>query len=207
MLILALSLLVGCGETEKITRKTTTGGTAAIESLKTIGDVMALEPDSEQTAMYNDYCIYVFELEGTNYRVISSMPADVSEAVWALDWADVDHDRKQKELISPLEIQKYENLDDSIPTQEELDAFIGKTGEDLFDDGWYNSGWDLEQMEFWMNKGPHCCKVVFEGYVDAADYETFEEEDIYPMIIKSIAYDGLGDATNIELDENGKMIE
>lgn len=98
-----------------------------------------------------------------------------------------------------MEIEKIENLNETILSQEELDALMGKTGQELLDDGWVWTGHDLEAMEFWMQKGAFTYTIVFDGKVDEADYDTFDaEEGIREMTVKSAAFYELGDATNIE---------
>ncbi len=201
-LLLALSLLSACGQSGGGAGAPSEGaatGTAAIESFKTIGDAPPLNSTEDQQIAFDDVSfIYVFTLDGTHYRVTASMPADVSEAAWALDWADDDHDAKLQELVSPLEITRYENLDDMIPAQAELDVYVGKTLKDMLDDGWYNSGWNLEDMEFWMGHGPFSYTVAVEGAVE--NYEDFQDEDMDPLVIKSVTFSGLGNATDISED-------
>ena len=181
-------------------------GTAAIESLKTLGDALKAgeEGGNVQTAMFEGYFIYAFEQDGTFYRVITHLPDDVFEEVFALEWDDEQHDEKMLAIVGDQPIDIYENLSDTVIPQEELDALVGKTGQELFDDGWTSSGWNLETMEFWMNKGALMYTVVFDGQVD--DFDAFEEQDIADMTVKSVTYQGIGDATNIELDDAGNII-
>ncbi|MBQ1619665.1 MAG: hypothetical protein II094_01595, partial [Oscillospiraceae bacterium] len=124
------------------------------------------------------------------------MPEDVADAVFALDFEDPQHDEKLNALIAPLEVVRIDNLNDTILTQEQLDALVGKTGEELFNEGWTNSGWNLQDMEFYMSYGAFDYLVTFEGSVD--NYEDFEEEDINPLVVKSAVYYGRGDLTNTD---------
>ena len=211
-LAMALSLLAGCSKgitpaNNNDNNAPAATGTAAIESFKTIGDVLAATGDSgeTQTATTEKYHVRVFKIDNTYYRVIAEAPADVSQAIFDLDYADPDHDKKLDELSSPLKIIKYENLSDMIPTQAELDKYVGKTAQDLFDDEWYSGGWNLEDMVFYMDKAPFAYEVVLEG-LDSPDVENFDEEDMGPLVVKSVTFSGLGDATALELDEDGNMI-
>ena len=47
-----------------------------------------------------------------------------------------------------------------------------------------------------MSHGPFAYTVVFEGTVKNA--EDFEEEDIKPLVVKSVTYSGLGNATSLD---------
>ena len=118
------------------------------------------------------------------------------QAFMDLDFDDPDYDADLEKIIGPLKIEKWENLSDMIPPQEELDQWVGKTGQELFDAGWTNSGWNLEGMEFWMNYGPFMYTVVMEGTVE--NTEDFDEGDIAPLVVKSVTYNDLGDAGTIE---------
>lgn len=173
---------------------------------RTLGDVYADQSAEELQVAYTDwYYVYAFDLGDVPWRAIVSMDEETSDRVWAVEWDDPDRDAKLRELTAPLTIERLENLNEMILPQEELDKLVGKTGKDLFDDGWISVGWDLNNMEFWMEKGPFDYAVICEGKVE--DYEDFEDEMMYDFVIKSIRLNGLGDAANLALDENGKLID
>ena len=202
-LVLALSLLAGCGQSGGESASDTpeaAAGTSDIDSLKTIGDVLALEgAEFRQSAAYDNVFIYVFDLDGTIYRVFAPMSDDVFTAIMDLEY-DEDHDAKFNELVSPLEIDRCENLSEQIPPQEELDKLVGKTGADLLDDGWSCSGYMLDTMEFWMDYGMFEYTVAFDGSLEMSD-DFDEYEAIRPLTVKSVVYSDLGNATNLEEDE------
>lgn len=201
---LLLALLMG------VLTLTACGGTGAggkeaqeqaqgIDSIRTFGDLLTLESDTVQTAVTEDTLIYVFELGGIYYRASSAIDQATAEALFEVDFFSPDDADKVRELVGDLEIEKIENLNETILSQEELDALMGKTGQELLDDGWVWTGHDLEAMEFWMQKGAFTYTIVFDGKVDEADYDTFDaEEGIREMTVKSAAFYELGDATNIE---------
>ena len=198
-LMMSLTMLVGCGQSgsdgsEALAAQTT----EAIESCKTIGDVLALDgTENTQSASYEDTYVYVFEQDDTIYRVIAAIPEEISGEIQKLDVLDEDYNDKLNELVSPLEIQRYENLSAEIPPQEELDKLVGKTGQDLLEDNWVNSGYNLDTMEFDMDHGKFTYKVTFDGKLENSD-DFDAEQEIKPLTIKSVAYEGLGDATSLE---------
>jgi len=204
-LILAVSLLTGCGGKSGGGAAGTTEETFSPDSLKTMADVIALgetvkEQDEDfncQTASVEGKLAYVFNYKGTYYRVIADMPKDVFDASMDLDYSDENYEQKYNELISPLEIRSCENLSELIPPQEELDKLVGKTGEDLLNDGWYSSGYNLDEMEFYLNKDPFLYNVVFDGKLELTD-DFDETEAIKPLKVKSVEFSGLGDASGIE---------
>jgi len=206
VLILTAALLAGCAQTGGGAPSGDGAGAAAdAESLRTLGDVLALDSaEYNQSAMYSFYYIYVFELDGVPYRAIAEPEGEIYDKLWDLDWGDEEYEKKRDELIAPLEIIRLDRLDEQRLPQQELDALVGKTGGELLDSGWSSGGWNLDNMEFWMNYGPFCYTVVMEGSVD--NYEDFEDEDINSLVVKSVACEGIGDATNIELDDDGRLV-
>ena len=47
-----------------------------------------------------------------------------------------------------------------------------------------------------MSKGPYSYNMVMTG--DIADLESFEDEDINSMVVKSVAFDTIGDPTYLD---------
>ncbi len=160
-----------------------------------MADVFAY--DSDNYASGGDYYIYVFEKDGIIYRATAKFPPDVSEKVAAIDIFDEQYDAKVREAVAPLEIEKLDNLTEMIPPQEELDALVGKTGQDLLDAGWTIWSYQLDIMEFGLHHGPFAFTVVFDGELEMTD-DFDEYAAIAPLTIKSVTYDGIGDGTETE---------
>lgn len=194
MSVLALTACGGSGGGES-----GSDDAVSVDSLKTLGDIIALDSGDDQYAVYEDTVIYAFRLGETYYRAKAAISAEASKAYSDIDFSDEDYEEQQKELISPLEITEIEDLSDQMLTQEQMDALAGKTGQELQDEGWMFVGHDLENMEFWMNYGPFLYTVVFDGSVDEADYDSFEDEaGTKDLTVKSVSFNALGDATSIE---------
>ena len=162
-----------------------------LKSVKTLGELFGL-PNYGTMCSENKF-VLAFEQDGNIYQAIADVPDDVREALFALDWDDPQYDQKYGELTGPLQVVQIVNLTENVPTQQEMDALVGKTGKQLFDDGWYNSGWNLETMEFYMTHGAYSYIIVFDGTV--TDYESFEDKDIEKLVVKSVAFDGIGNPT------------
>lgn len=212
ILLAVLMLLTGCSKPAKTTENETTADplteaapepvspeerAAILEEFKTIGDI--LESESvlyETSSMFNEDYVYVFDIGDTIYRAVAPVSAETSEAIWALDFFDEDHDKKLTDLVSPLVIDRIEDLNEMIPTQEELDKLKGKTGEELLADNWYPGGHDADTMQFWMYHGPYYYTVTFRGRL--LNSEAGEEEMIKRLTVKSVEYFGLGDPTNLD---------
>lgn len=217
VLVMALSLLAACGGAAAPSAGSTAATPAAgdetpkdpsspaPDSLKTIGEAMALEADEVQYASYGTddgyLFIYAFQKDGTYYRAIADMPEKTAEAYWALDFDEEDYDQKVADLVADLKITTFEDLTAGLPEQKDLDALVGKTGQDLLDDGWYCLGYDLSKNEFYMESGVYTYTVVFEGELTATD-DFSAEEAIQDLPILSVDLGGIGDATMMEIESD-----
>ena len=202
---IVLAVLAGCGNSGDGNGSggNESGGAVSFDpaQVKTMGDVFAVADEGNYQDLYTETrYIYVFYVGDVCYRAAADMPADVSEAVWAIEFDDEDKDRKVRDLISPLEVASLENLTEQIPSQEELDKLVGKTGQDLFDDGWDYYYYNLDEMEAGLNHGPFAYIVKFaydgEPMVNSDDFDFYEAFKNLP--ITSVTYDGIGDAANMD---------
>ena len=163
---------------------------------QTMGDVFAYESDSN--GFSEDYFAYAFEKDGVTYRAVAELPEDVSETIWSLDFFDEDYDAMVQEAVAPLAIARLDNLTEMIPAQEELDVLVGRNVQELLDEGWSFWYWNMEEMEGGMNHGPFSFLFEYEGTVE--DPENFDESQADALTVKSVTYDGIGDAVADVLD-------
>ena len=199
---LSAVLLAGCGTAAPAPAAETSSPAAAsadVSSFKTIGDIFAANPEERERGTTTDTFFYVFELNGTLYRAYADLTKEVSDQLMALDFSDPDYEEKYREIAGPLEIRQFDNLTEMIPSQEELDKWIGKTGKDLKDDGWTEGmGYNLMDMEFYLNKGPFSYAVRFEK---DKEYENSDDFDVWatisPLVITGVTYDGIGNGAEI----------
>ncbi len=104
-----------------------------------------------------------------------------------------DYNGKVRDAVSALEIVKSENLTELAPSQDEIDKYIGKNGEDLANDGWIVWDYNLETLEYGMEYQGYAYRVTFDGKVD--DVENADGEEVYkPFKVKTITYDGVGNS-------------
>jgi hypothetical protein len=159
-----------------------------LSSVTTLGELLGL-PDYGSSGSEETY-VYVFEQDGRFYRAVAASSPEVFAACFDLDAFDEADQAKLREILSPLPVLRIDDLSAAIPSQEMLDALVGKSGADLLADGWTIWGWDLDALEFGMDHGAFSYHVEFEGEVE--DRENFGEEDIAPFVVKSVEYAGLG---------------
>ena len=203
MLMIAVFAFAACGTTESGTDNTKPEtDTSFADSLKTMGDVIALDKDGFQSSVGGGKVVYAFKYDDTYYRVTADMPEETQKAYFDIDVLEDGYKEKQEELIAPLEITNVENLSEQILTQEELDALTGKTGQELVDDGWSYAG-DIvigSTQEVQMQYGPFVYKVVFDGEIEGAGTDISAiEEATKDMKVKSIEFQSLSmNASDIE---------
>jgi hypothetical protein len=202
-LVLVLSALTACSSKSNENAPSGKDASASFDpsQVKTMGDAFAYEDDEQkQEACSETEYIFVFPVGDVYYRAVAELPKDVSDEIWAIDFEDENRDQKVRDLVSPLPLTSLENLNELIPTQDELDQLVGKTGQDLFDAGWTNWYYNLEDMEAGMYYGPFSYMVKFA--YDGEPMENTDDFDFYEAFkdlkILSVTYDGLGDATNLE---------
>ena len=169
-----------------------------LDTVKTLGELLGL-PDVGSSLTGTTY-VYAFEQDGNTYRAICDVPEETAQAIFDLDFDDPDYDKKLNDLIAPLPVKAIENLTENLPTQEEADQYIGKTGQELIDDGWTVHFYNLDELRFGMTYGIYSYDIVFEGTIE--DPENFNEDtDMGGLTVKTITCDGIGDATYVEMPE------
>lgn len=171
-----------------------------ISSLETLADAFAAaEEGSSQYAFDEKQIVYAFRVGDQDYRVIAEMTKELYEKSNEIPF-DEERDAKVQELLGGQKITSAENLSEKAPTQEELDKLVGKTCGELFEDGWSCWGYDLDAMEITLYHDAYAFTAVLD--YDGKPMENsddFDETEAFKDIkIKSLTYDGLGDATSIE---------
>ncbi|MBQ9228710.1 MAG: hypothetical protein IJ168_07765 [Eubacterium sp.] len=175
-----------------------------ILSAQTLGDIISNDGVEEQQTSYSGTkYVYVFTLDGKNYRAIADCDEATGNAIFDIDYSDSDYEQQIADLISPLAVETCELLDDYILPQEELDQLVGKTGEDLLNDGWrIGMSYNTADLEFELEKDCWAYTVTFDGdpMENTDDFDA--EEAIKTLTVKSVTFaDYLGDATNIDVEE------
>ena len=168
-----------------------------IEDAKVIGDILGLPTYGYGSS--EDKLVYAFELKGVVYRAVARLEKATADAIFALDFSDPEYEKKYNELVAPLAIDHIDNLNELIPSQEELDKNIGKTGGDLVNEGWHCSYVNFEDGEAGMDHGFYSYVVKFDDKITRND-DAEMEDLIKDMKVVSVTYEGIGDAANPEID-------
>ena len=191
-LLLTVSFLAGCRKNSNTAGKTGIDDVAG--KYQTVGDIKKYQWEEIQEGTDASSYFVVFRKDGTYYRAAADLPQDVYEAIFALDFSDSDYQKKYAELVSPLKIKTIENLSEKILPQNELDQWKGKTGKEMLDAGWTIWGVDTNENSYMMQSGPFLYRVYTNEKLGTMD-EDLGEEVFELYTIRSVTYQGLGDAT------------
>jgi len=203
--VLIMCLFAGCGSQDAGSPAdggSSEAGTVDLAAIKTLGDAFAVnnkDEYSEQRSIYQGKYIYAFTVGEVAYRVTAELPSDIEDKIMALEFDD-DYDKNEKELVSDLPVSSAEDLTGQILSQEELDALIGKTGQELADMGWRGgSFYNGETREAWLEYGPYAYSIHFDGEVLSPSADDFDDfEDLADRKVLDAVLEGLGDATHID---------
>ena len=169
-----------------------------LDAVKTLGDLLGLPEVG--TGLTGTTYVYAFEQDGSTWRAICDVPEETAQAIFDLDFDDPDYDKKLSELIAPLPVKVIENLTENIPSQQEANQYLGKSGQELIDDGWTVHYYNLDELQFKMTYGIYSYDITFEGKIK--DPDSFNEDtDMGGLTVKAITCSGVGDATYMEMPE------
>ena len=167
-----------------------------IKDAKKLGDVLGLP--YKQSGYGEENYVFVFELNDVIYRAVAEMDEETSSKLWDLDFFDPDHNRQENELVENLPITRIDNITEHIPTEEKLQQYVGKTGQELMDEGWEIYVSNVYSLEFVMQHGAYAYGIQFAG--ELKDPSNFDDsKDMKDLTVKSIRYYGLGDVTNLDI--------
>ena len=171
---------------------------------KILGDIWAFESDGYGSEE-NRY-VRIFKADGVYYRAETDIPQDVAEKLDAIDFFDETREAQEKELMKDLPIQTICNLSEVLLSQSELDALIGKTGQELLDMGFVPQGsFSTLEKVFCasLDKGPFEYEIEFEEIAEVDDNPNVAAV-IRPLTVKSAAFSSLSQyCLEMEFDING----
>lgn len=201
-IIVAVSV-ASCGKTPEPIKD----GDAVVESVKTLGDFYKFQKDGFSFSYNDEIYVGVFEIGDKSYRVAAKLSADVYEKLEAVDFFAEDRDEQFKEILKDVEVFLVEDLDKYIPTEADLKSLVGKTGQQLLDEGFYIDGYDFSGRQVvFMSDGKCEYSVYFNENIDYddEDEESSVEDAIANLTVKKaefnhIATGALCDPDSIEV--------
>lgn len=158
--------------------------------LSVMADALEATTGYSMTGWDDAHYVYVYESEGVPYRAVADFSQELCEQLEAIDFFDEERDAKIADLLGPLPLVIMEDLSRYYPPQEELDAWIGKTGRDLLNAGFEQWGYyfDEETTEFDMVSGLFEYRISFQEILkEGSD----PENAFYQLTVKDIEITGV----------------
>lgn len=105
--------------------------------IKTFSDLFALDPEMYMNGFSEDGSQFVFVCKAgdISMRAIAETTPEAKEQIDALDISDMDYLTQLGAILDTLPLVSMEDLSAGIIPQDELDAYVGKTYQDLLDAG------------------------------------------------------------------------
>lgn len=161
-------------------------------SWKTLADVFALKAESKETSWNGQDYYLIFRYAGTQWLVKADVSPEQNDAAFEVPYSAEDRDEQIIAILGACEIQTVIDIGTLALPQEELDQWIGKTGQDLLDAGWEYNGYHSDET------GIHVCMVSgdFQYLVSFAEdlitTQVFGEqpENMAASTITGIVFDG-----------------
>ena len=155
----------------------------------TLGDVLSADTESMMSTFDDKRYACAFSLDGTWWHVEAALEEGMSDKlneVWTEDQG------KLEELLSPIAVTLAETID--APTEEEVDAYVGKTGADLVADGFEFMAYGIvvngDVTDCSASKGSFDYLFTFDGVV--ADEDTDDPADaVADLTVTSASLQGV----------------
>ena len=184
-MVLALGLLSACGGQQAASESGSGADAAAASTVdssswKTLGDALAVKTEDVSSGWDDKYYIVAFKADDSLFRVVAKSEDGIQDKAGELDFLADDYNDKLLEIIGGLEIVSVEDLTAEVPTQEQLDAMVGKTGQELIDDGWAFQSYCMtggDETGAIFTKGYVACNVTFDAKVPGEAVDSDESGD------------------------------
>ncbi len=191
-ILLAALLILGAAACTKKEEAAPASTAVDLSQWKTLGDVWDFE--SPGYGCEDNRYIRLFVKDGVNYRADAALTEEQFQQLMDIDIFDPDAEQKTKELVAPLPLEHLYDLSEVMLSQGEMDALVGKTGQELLDMGFVPQGsYGFSQADeiSWasLEKGPFEYQVEFVEYV-TVDEDPNVAEVIRPLTVKSVAWEG-----------------
>lgn len=159
---------------------------------KTLADVLALETDSRESTWDEHSYVCIFRYAGTEWLVRAAFSKELNDAVGAVDFLAEDRTERISAIIGPCEITNVIDLRTLAIPQDELDKWIGKTGQDLLDAGWEYNGYrsDGTGLHICMVNGDFQYLVSFAEKLSMTQAFGEQPENMTTATITGMTFDG-----------------
>ena len=157
----------------------------ADEEFTTLADAFAAEGTDTMWTYDKTTFVYIFKAGDVYKHVVAELPEGMKDKLSEAYFSE----EKLAELLGPLPIAKQETL--KPPSQEDLDAYVGKTGEELEAEGFVLSKFTVKGKEANCTavKTPFSYQFTFDGTLDKNAKDS--NEALNNLKVKSASIKGI----------------
>lgn len=195
----------GSSQTESTSAPTTSAGqpeassaaaSTDVSSWKTLGDALAAASGNPGSTFDDNHYVAVYAVGDKLIRVVAKMKPGMYNTISSLDMLADDYLKKLADHAGDLELESVEDITANKLSQDELNVYIGKTGQDLINDGFKFSNYYYyggNETGAAMDKGYLCYGVTFN--VGVPDNQPEDNgAAIKDATIKAIEFMGASDS-------------
>lgn len=132
-----------------------------------------------------------FSMENA-YRVELEMDQETSDKLFEIDRFEEEGEKQFREIVTTLDNCKITSMNDQLPGEGEFDKYIGKTIQDLENDGYERSGntYAEEGCVFYLDGPIYALEVTTNEVITFETMDDYSENDIRALTIKQIKLSG-----------------
>lgn len=159
--------------------------------VKTMGEIFALEVDDQTLSVAPDKVVYIYTIDGKPTRVEAAITEEMYSEIDAIPFDDEDRDAKIHKILEGVEVTRTDDMSEYVPTDEEVEALVGKTGQELIDAGFDMEACIVDGNVTTVNAARDYAEYMleFDGTVDDESDEWAAE--LAELKVTSASYTGL----------------
>lgn len=157
-----------------------------------LGDMFAENTQVVATGDDDKYFIVVVNTDGRAVRAVAESNPDISPKLGELDFSAPDYAKQFAQAFGDLPLVSAEDISGGVLSEADMNALVGKTGQQLLDDGWIFSGYDMyggEQTGATFDDGYFSYQFTFD--VSIPDGEDDGGAGVANGTVQSVSYSGI----------------
>jgi hypothetical protein len=161
-------------------------------SWKTLADVLSLRTESKDSTWDDNNYTLFFKYAGTEWLVNAAFSKELNDAISAVDFMAEDRDDQINSILGPCGITTVIDLKTLAMPQDELNQWIGKTGQDLLDAGWEYNGYHSDEtgIHIHMVNGEFQYQISFAEELAMTQVFGEQPENMVSSTVTGIVFDG-----------------
>lgn len=202
MSLCVLPLAACSGQSDSGSSQGGGGETATLDpsSWTTLGDALANQTELLAAGNNDKTYIIVFAAGDETYRAVAQMKPDTEKALEGLEFFNPDDTQKIVDALSGLELVSAEEISSTRLSDDEIQSYVGKTGQDLVDNGFKFESYFMyggDQTGASMGNGYYSYEFTFDTQV--AEDKT-DDEGAAILSAKIVEAQNMGNLSNAALD-------